>query len=89
MMTDLVMSPAKRSKSPDRKISLLCSIWAAFVLRAGIGAVMVIRFEALGILCPVLPLLAMMIGQSAVQRLDGRRQYSSIFAMAARESSCR
>jgi uncharacterized membrane protein YoaK (UPF0700 family) len=70
MLTDLLTSAAERSNAPaalDRepeanlKASLHRGIWLAFVLGAGIGAAMVFRFEALGILGIALPLAAIMI----------------------------
>ena len=74
MVTDLVTSAAERRRPADPKVSILFSIWAAFVFGAGIGAAMVLRFEALGTLGAVPLLLAMMICQTAAQRLDKWRQ---------------
>jgi uncharacterized membrane protein YoaK (UPF0700 family) len=59
MITVLISTEAEKYASglrlapggaPDPKIGLLCRIWIAFVLGAGIGAAMVFRFNEFGIL---------------------------------------
>jgi uncharacterized membrane protein YoaK (UPF0700 family) len=45
--SEVVLSPVR---APDPKIGLLSGIWIAFVLGAGTGAAMVLRFKALGML---------------------------------------
>ena len=71
MITSLVTSGAQRyiSKiSPktmaDTKITLLSGIWLAFVAGATLGAVLVFRFGALGILGTTLMLFALLIHRS-------------------------
>jgi uncharacterized membrane protein YoaK (UPF0700 family) len=46
-------------KATDPKITLLCGIWIAFVVGAGTGAAMVLRFGALGMLGAALLLIAL------------------------------
>jgi uncharacterized membrane protein YoaK (UPF0700 family) len=46
-------------KAPDPKIALLCGIWIAFVIGAGMGAAMVLHFRALGMLGAALLLVAL------------------------------
>jgi uncharacterized membrane protein YoaK (UPF0700 family) len=48
----------------DPKIGLLCGIWIAFVLGAGMGAAMVLRFKALGMLGAALLLIALILRSS-------------------------
>jgi len=48
-------------KAPDSKVSLLCGIWIAFFLGAGIGAAMVLHFKELGVLGAALLLLAIIV----------------------------
>lgn len=59
MITSLISTEAEKYASelpptpvgvPDLKIGLLCRIWIAFVLGAGIGAAMVFHFKRFGIL---------------------------------------
>jgi uncharacterized membrane protein YoaK (UPF0700 family) len=85
MVTDLVTTAAERHNSraaPLRalalnpKVSLICSIWLVFVLGAGIGAMMVFRFKALGILGTALVLLAMTIRQIVIQQPNSGAQLS-------------
>jgi uncharacterized membrane protein YoaK (UPF0700 family) len=70
MITDLITTEAEKYNSratrrdesvPDPKVSLLCSIWLAFVLGAAAGATMVLRLKVLGILGAALLLLVLMI----------------------------
>jgi uncharacterized membrane protein YoaK (UPF0700 family) len=55
----------------DIKISLLSGIWLAFVAGATLGAALVLRFGALGILGTALVLLAL-LPQPAVTRLRSK-----------------
>jgi uncharacterized membrane protein YoaK (UPF0700 family) len=48
-------------KAPDPKTSLLLGIWIAFILGAGIGAAMVLRFKALGMLGAALLLIPLLL----------------------------
>lgn len=48
----------------DPKMSLLCGIWIAFVLGAGTGAAMVLRFRALGMLGAALLLIVLILPNS-------------------------
>jgi len=48
-------------RPPDPKRRLLCGIWAAFVLGAGTGAIMVLHFKSLGMLGAVLLLIVLII----------------------------
>jgi uncharacterized membrane protein YoaK (UPF0700 family) len=59
MITDLISTEAEKYASglrpalvgaPDPKIGLLCRIWIAFVLGAGVGAAMVFHFNEFGML---------------------------------------
>ena len=56
MITSLISSTAEKYAAPepapaaDPKTRLLFEIWAAFLLGAGVGAAMVLRFKALGML---------------------------------------
>jgi uncharacterized membrane protein YoaK (UPF0700 family) len=50
--------------APDPKIGLLSGIWIAFVLGAGIGAAMIIRFKALGMLGAALLLITLILHNS-------------------------
>ena len=61
------ISPAVRESEVDGKISLLCGMWIAFVLGAVVGAALVFRFQALGILGIVVVLLALLICQSVMR----------------------
>jgi uncharacterized membrane protein YoaK (UPF0700 family) len=54
-------STALRESETNGKVGLISGIWLAFVVGAGIGAAMVFRFEALGILGVLLPLFAIMV----------------------------
>ena len=66
MITSLIATEAEQYASeevprdvraPDPKIELLCGIWTAFVLGAGVGAAMSFHFKALGILGAALLLI--------------------------------
>lgn len=68
MITSLISAEAEKytsdtapapGKTPDPKIALLCGIWIAFVVGAGTGAAMVLRFRALGMLGAALLLIAL------------------------------
>jgi uncharacterized membrane protein YoaK (UPF0700 family) len=76
MVTNLLTTGARRylskavqESSPDPKVSLLCGIWLAFVCGAALGAALVFRFQALGILGAALVLLALLIRQSIKREL--------------------
>lgn len=60
--TSEVVSPPVRTLDP--KIGLLCGIWIAFVLGAGMGAAMVLRFKALGMLGAALLLITLIVHNS-------------------------
>lgn len=62
--TKRYMSQAARDSGSDPTISLICGIWFAFISGAALGAALVFRFEALGILGAALVLLALLIRQS-------------------------
>jgi uncharacterized membrane protein YoaK (UPF0700 family) len=51
-------------KAPDPQIALLCGIWIAFVIGAGMGAAMVFHFRALGMLGAALLLVALIVRDS-------------------------
>jgi uncharacterized membrane protein YoaK (UPF0700 family) len=66
MITSLISTEAEKYASevapkavsaPDPKTRLLCEVWIAFVLGAGIGAAMVVHFGALGMLGAALLLI--------------------------------
>jgi uncharacterized membrane protein YoaK (UPF0700 family) len=68
MITSLISTEAEKytseaapapGKAADPKIALLCGIWIAFVAGAGMGAAMVLRFGALGMLGAALLLIAL------------------------------
>jgi uncharacterized membrane protein YoaK (UPF0700 family) len=68
MITSLISTEAEKYASgeapapmrvPDPKMRLLCGIWAAFVLGAGTGAIMVLHFKALGMLGAALLLIVL------------------------------
>jgi uncharacterized membrane protein YoaK (UPF0700 family) len=68
MITSLISTEAEKytseaapapGKASDPKITLLCGIWIAFVVGAGTGAAMVLRFGALGMLGAALLLIAL------------------------------
>jgi uncharacterized membrane protein YoaK (UPF0700 family) len=68
MITSLISTEAEKyaseaapapGKATDPKITLLCGIWIAFVVGAGTGAAMVLRFGALGMLGAALLLIAL------------------------------
>jgi uncharacterized membrane protein YoaK (UPF0700 family) len=74
IITNLLTSGAARQNSQEAqksesapKTGLLCGIWFAFVLGAAVGALLVFRFEALGILGMALALFALMIYQSVTR----------------------
>ena len=82
MVTDLLTTATERHASraslrresaSDRKVNLLFGIWLAFVIGATIGATMVLRFGAVGILGATLLLLVMLIRQWVTRsRQEGR-----------------
>jgi uncharacterized membrane protein YoaK (UPF0700 family) len=81
MITSLISTEAEKYTSEvvsapqrtfDRKIGLLCGIWIAFVLGAGMGAAMVLRFKALGMLGAALLLIALMVHNSMDSRQTRR-----------------
>jgi uncharacterized membrane protein YoaK (UPF0700 family) len=70
MITVLIAAEAEKytseaapapGKAPDPQIAVLCGIWIAFVVGAGMGAAMVLRFRALGMLGAALLLLALIL----------------------------
>ncbi len=61
--TKRYLSQAPRDPRSDPTMSLICGIWFAFILGAALGAALVFRFEALGILGAALVLLALLIHQ--------------------------
>jgi uncharacterized membrane protein YoaK (UPF0700 family) len=70
MITILIAAEAEKytseaapapGKAPDPKIAVLCGIWIAFVVGAGMGAAMVLRFRALGMLGAALLLIALIL----------------------------
>ena len=69
MITSLISTEAEKyaSGSPtpvgvaDPKIGLLCRIWSAFVLGAGIGSAMVFHFKEFGILGAAVLLIALIV----------------------------
>lgn len=79
MITNLLTTGAKRyiyptapKSGPDPTIGLLCGVWCAFVCGAALGAMLVLRFAARGILGAALVLLALLIGQAVIRsRCDG------------------
>lgn len=80
MVTNLLTTGAKRyiakaarESGPDPKVSLLCGIWSAFVLGAALGATLVFRFQALGILGAAVVLLALLIRQSIRRELGVKK----------------
>jgi uncharacterized membrane protein YoaK (UPF0700 family) len=75
MITSLISTEAEKVVSApirtvDPKIGLLCGIWIAFVLGAGMGAAMVLRFKALGMLGAALLLITLIVHNS----MDSRRK---------------
>ncbi len=60
------ISPAASESTSGPKISLLFGIVLAFILGAVMGAALVFRFQALGILGAAVVLFALMIGQSLI-----------------------
>jgi uncharacterized membrane protein YoaK (UPF0700 family) len=60
--SDVVPPPPLRA--PDPKLALLCGIWIAFVVGAGMGAAMVLNFNALGMLGAALLLIALIVRNS-------------------------
>ncbi len=80
MLTNLLTTGAKRYIYPtargpgsDPTVGLLCGIWVAFVCGAALGATLVFRFEARGILGAALVLLAMLIRQAVIRFRRGSR----------------
>lgn len=70
MITSLISTESEKYTSgeaappmiaPDSKMRLLCGIWAAFVLGAGMGAAMVLHFKALGMLGAALLLIVLIL----------------------------
>jgi uncharacterized membrane protein YoaK (UPF0700 family) len=49
---------------PDRRIGVLCGIWAAFVLGAGMGAAIVLHFKSPGMLGAALLLITLILHNS-------------------------
>jgi len=73
MLTNLLTTGAKRymyqearNSGPDPTVRLLFGMWCAFVIGAGLGASLVFRFRAFGILGPVLVLLSLLIGYTVL-----------------------
>jgi uncharacterized membrane protein YoaK (UPF0700 family) len=73
MITSLISTEAEKyasseapppMRTPDPKMRLLCGIWAAFVLGAGMGAAMVLHFKALGMLGAALVLIVLILRNS-------------------------
>ncbi len=62
--TQRYLSQPAREARPNPKISLLSGTGVAFIAGAALGAVLVFRFDALGILGVALVLLALLIQQS-------------------------
>ena len=69
MITSVISTEAEKYSSgspapvgiPDQKIGLLCRIWIAFVLGAGIGAAMVFHFGEFGMLGAAVLLIALIL----------------------------
>jgi len=70
MITTLVSTEAEKYSSevvpppvrvPDPKIGLLCGVWIAFMVGAGMGAEMVLHFKALGMLGAALLLITLIV----------------------------
>ncbi len=70
MVTSLISTEAEKytsqaapalGEAPDPQIALLCGIWIAFVVGAGMGAAMVFHFRALGMLGAALLLIALIL----------------------------
>ena len=70
MITSLISTEAEKYTSgsapailetPDPKIGLLCGIWIAFVLGAGVGAAMAFHFKAFGILGAAVLLITLIL----------------------------
>ena len=70
MITSLISTEAEKyssegaaplARATDPKIGLLCGIWIAFVVGAGMGAAMVLRFKAWGMLGAALLLIALCV----------------------------
>lgn len=83
MITSLISTEAERyapgpglSSPPvettDPKIGLLCRIWIAFVLGAGIGAAMVLQFKEFGILGAAVLLIVLLLQTSQDSHASGR-----------------
>jgi uncharacterized membrane protein YoaK (UPF0700 family) len=73
MLTNLISTEAEKYASEDAplpmrgpapKMCLLCGIWAAFVLGAGMGAAIVLHFKALGMLGAALVLIVLILRNS-------------------------
>jgi uncharacterized membrane protein YoaK (UPF0700 family) len=78
MITGLITTQAEKLTSQvaprpvtasDPKFSLVCGIWASFVVGAGVGAAMVFRFKKAGILGAALGLFAIIVRNSITARL--------------------
>jgi uncharacterized membrane protein YoaK (UPF0700 family) len=76
MITRLISAEAEKHASeaipppvrvPDPEVSLLSGIWIAFVLGAGTGAAMVLRFKALGMIGAALILIALIVSSKGSQ----------------------
>jgi uncharacterized membrane protein YoaK (UPF0700 family) len=81
MITNLLTTGAKRyfdqearESGPDPTVTLLCGIWLAFIFGAVLGAVMVFRFQALGIFGMVAVLLIALMLHQVVTRLGWERK---------------
>jgi uncharacterized membrane protein YoaK (UPF0700 family) len=79
MLTSLISSEAEKHASavvsppvsvPDPKMNLLLGIWIAFVLGAGIGAAIVLRFRAFGMLGAALVLVLLILQTSMVSQTE-------------------
>lgn len=81
VITSLISAEAEKYASevappvgaPDPPIGLLCGIWIAFVLGAGTGAAMVLRFKAFGMLGAALVLIALIWHNSKADQMTEKR----------------
>jgi uncharacterized membrane protein YoaK (UPF0700 family) len=82
MITSLISAEAEKhasevapppGRAPDPPIGLLCGIWIAFVLGAGTGAAMVLRFKAFGMLGAALVLIALIWHNSKADQMTEKR----------------
>ena len=77
MITSLISSAAKYAdpepaRAPDPKTRFLSGIWTAFVLGAGVGAAIVLRFKALGMLGAALFLIPLALREVQSDRKQNR-----------------